>query len=149
MPNSSSIVLSLLIVGLILSVTGAYSIWLGENGTVINNSTVHFGATTTAEINNGIIFLSVGIAAFAIFVVSLASPRIRGLHYTSQLTCPNCKKHFDYSWVPFISFSAVRLGSERYLRCPNCHKWSTFEIIATRIKQNQTTTTQEPNLQVK
>jgi hypothetical protein len=52
-----------------LSVTGAYSIWLGENGIVINNPTVHFGATTTAEINNGIIFLSVGIVAFAIFAI--------------------------------------------------------------------------------
>ena len=49
-------------------------------------------------------------------------------HYTSLLACPNCNRTFDYEWVPLASFSAVRLGKERYLQCPLCQEWSTFNM---------------------
>jgi hypothetical protein len=88
------------------------------------------------------IIVVIVVVAFAVMLY-LVFPRIRGLHYTSRLTCPKCQKQFDYNWVPGGSFSAIRLGAERYLRCPNCHAWSTFDILATRIKQNQATTPQE------
>jgi len=68
-------------------------------------------------------------------IVYLIFPRVRGLHYTSGLTCPKCGKKFDYDWVPGGSFSAVRLVNKRYLRCPNCHEWSTFEILTTRAEK--------------
>jgi hypothetical protein len=34
--------------------------------------------------------------------------------------------------VPAISFSSVRLGKDRYMRCPLCSEWSTFNIWDTR-----------------
>lgn len=82
--------------------------------------------------------IEVTVAVIAVLaVVYLVFPRVNGLHYTSRLTCPKCGKQFDYNWVPFGSFSAVRLGTERYLSCPNCHAWSTFEIWNTRIKKGK------------
>jgi hypothetical protein len=50
-------------------VPGVVSIWLGENGTAINNATVHFGATTADEITYGIIFVSISIACLLIFLL--------------------------------------------------------------------------------
>ena len=72
-----------------------------------------------------------------VVVIYLLFPRLRGLHYTSRLTCPQCGNQFDYNWVPGGSFSAVRLGTKRYMQCPNCLEWSTFEILSTRIKKQQ------------
>jgi DNA-directed RNA polymerase subunit RPC12/RpoP len=98
-----------------------------------------------ADFNLTIIILTVTVAI--VIIVYLVFPRIKGLHFTSRLTCPKCHKEFDYNWVPGGSFSAVRLGTNRYLRCPNCHEWSTFDIVSTQIKKNQATATQEPKLQ--
>ena len=53
-------------------------------------------------------------------------------HYTSMLACPKCGRSFEYKWVPLASFSAVRLGTSRYLQCPLCKEWSTFDIRGTR-----------------
>ena len=80
------------------------------------------------------IAVPVGVALVAA-IIYLMFPRIKGLHYTSKLTCPKCGKEFDYEWVPGGSFSSVRLGTKRYLRCPNCHEWSTFEILTTRAEK--------------
>ena len=74
--------------------------------------------------------LGVIIVAFGIYVLALRSSH----HYTSTLTCPKCKSAFEYKWVPLASFTSVRLGTSRYLQCPVCHEWSTFNIIATRNK---------------
>jgi len=80
-----------------------------------------------------IIEISLPIIVVAIVViVYLVFPRVRGLHYTSRLTCPKCGKRFDYNWVPGGSFDSVRLATKRYIQCPSCHEWSTFEIVATR-----------------
>lgn len=65
---------------------------------------------------------------FGVYVFALRSSH----HYTSTLTCPKCKSTFEYKWVPLASFSSVRLGTSRYLQCPICHDWSTFNILATR-----------------
>jgi hypothetical protein len=53
-------------------------------------------------------------------VLYLVFPHVKGLHYTSRLTCPKCRQQFDYNRVPGGSFNSVRLGYERYLRCPHC-----------------------------
>ena len=59
----------LILMSIILMVPGVVSIWLGENGTVINNATVHFGSTTADEIAYGIIFVSISIACLVIFLL--------------------------------------------------------------------------------
>jgi DNA-directed RNA polymerase subunit RPC12/RpoP len=87
------------------------------------------------------IFLEVGIPVLLVIVAVIAYlvfPRVKGLHYTSRLTCPKCGKQFDYEWVPGGSFSVVRLWNQRYMRCPKCHRWSTFEIWKTRINESKT-----------
>jgi hypothetical protein len=84
---------------------------------------------------NSSLLVGVSIAAVAVVVAVIlyvVVPRY-GPHYTSRLTCPNCKETFDYNWVPGGSFSAVRLGKSRYLSCPRCGKWSIFDIMATRV----------------
>jgi hypothetical protein len=55
-----------------------------------------------------------------------------GLVSRSRLTCPKCGGTFDYEYVPGASFTAVRLGSSRYLACPVCHRWSTFDLSERR-----------------
>lgn len=84
-------------------------------------------------------FLIVAIAVTVVVGVMLfylLAPRY-GPHYTSRLTCPKCGETFDYRWVPFGSFSAVRLGTKWHLSCPHCHEWTTYEIWSTRIKNNK------------
>ncbi|MGD0028805.1 MAG: hypothetical protein ABSC91_07685 [Candidatus Bathyarchaeia archaeon] len=77
------------------------------------------------------------IALVVAVILYILFPRF-GPHYTSRLTCTKCGKTFDYNWVPGGSFSAVRLGQKRYVRCPNCHKWSTFNIWTTKIDTHKT-----------
>lgn len=82
------------------------------------------------------------IIAIPVVVISMAVvlyilfPRF-GPHYTSKLTCPKCGKTFDYNWVPGGSFTSVRLGKKRYLRCPRCHEWSIYDIKSTRTSKAQ------------
>ena len=78
--------------------------------------------------------LTVGISLTALVIVVLiylVALRSRH-HYTSVLTCPKCHGTFEYNWVSLVAFTAVRLGSSRYLECPLCHEWSTFNIWDTR-----------------
>ncbi len=81
-------------------------------------------------INLLIITIPVVVIAIAV-VLYVLFPKF-GLHYTSELTCPKCGKTFDYNWVPGGSFTALRLGSKRYISCPHCHEWSTYNIKSTR-----------------
>jgi len=86
------------------------------------------------------IWIEIAIPIFVLLlsvIIYLLFPRVKGLHYTSILTCSKCGKQFDYHWVPGGSFSAIRLGNKRYIRCPNCHEWSTYKIKSTRIMNNQ------------
>jgi hypothetical protein len=76
----------------------------------------------------------VGPSVLVVVLVVYAFAMRSKHHYTSRLTCPNCNQSFDYNWVPLASFSAVRLGKDRYLECPFCHKWSTFNVWDTRVE---------------
>ena len=69
--------------------------------------------------------------------IYLAVPKL-GAHYTSRLTCAKCNKTFDYEWLPGGSFTAVRLGTKRYMRCPLCKKWSLFDVVSTIVKPEDT-----------
>lgn len=71
---------------------------------------------------------------FTVFFILL--PRY-GPHYTSRLTCPNCKRHFNYHWVPGATLTSLRYGNRRRLHCPYCHELSTYEIAKTRISKAQ------------
>ncbi len=87
------------------------------------------------------LWLGVGISAVVIVVVLVLlwyiSHRLNrksgntGFVQRSRLTCPKCGKTFDYEWVPGAALTAVRLGNSRYMACPLCHKWSTFNIYDT------------------
>jgi len=46
----------------------------------------------------------------------------------SKVTCPKCKKSFDYEFMPGASLYSVRLGNYRYMKCPKCKKWAMFNI---------------------
>jgi hypothetical protein len=70
MPHKSgSLGILLVLLAVIIISCGAVSIWLGKNGIVINDPNgFHFGPTTAAEINNGWIFTSIGLAFVVIFL---------------------------------------------------------------------------------
>lgn len=55
----------------------------------------------------------------------------------SKLKCPKCGYEFEYKWIPLASLTSIRWGKKRYMRCPNCHKWSWFNIWDTRIKDTE------------
>jgi|AGTN01.3.fsa_nt_gi hypothetical protein len=67
--------LTLVLIGVILIIPGAVSVWLGTNGIVINRTDLHFGPTTTAEIANGWIMISVATALFVAFAVLFFTKR--------------------------------------------------------------------------
>jgi hypothetical protein len=67
--------LALILIGVLLIIPGAISVWLGTNGIVINRSDLHFGPTANAEITNGWIMISVAIALFVAFAVLFFTKR--------------------------------------------------------------------------
>ncbi len=81
------------------------------------------------------------VIGFIVFFILL--PRY-GPHYTSRLTCPNCKKTFNFHWVPGATLTSLRYGNKRRLKCPYCHTKSTFDIVRTRISKTQTAPTPKP-----
>ena len=48
--------------------------------------------------------------------------------WKAHLRCPKCGGTFDYEYLPGGSFSAVRLGTHRYFRCPLCHRFALFDL---------------------
>jgi hypothetical protein len=85
---------------------------------------------------------AVAVVAVVIFVIYLAwvlskgrAAGTRGVVQRSHLTCPKCGREFDYDWIPGASFTAVRLGPQRYMACPICHKWSVFPIVETLVER--------------
>ena len=54
----------------------------------------------------------------------------------SHLRCKKRGVEFDYSYVPGGSLTSFRLGRSRFMRCPNCKKWSVFNLVDTRIDPN-------------
>jgi DNA-directed RNA polymerase subunit RPC12/RpoP len=79
-----------------------------------------------------IIVIIVVIAILVVFAPRMMarSSRIVPL---SHLKCTKCGTEFDYAWIPFVSFTSIRLVKWRYLRCPVCMKWSVFNIWDTRV----------------
>lgn len=86
---------------------------------------------------HAVLWIAGGVAVVAVllFVVYAASVLrrgrrlgTRGLMQRSRLRCPHCGREFDYDWVPGVAFTAVRLGKYRYMACPLCHRWATFNI---------------------
>lgn len=77
------------------------------------------------------------LATAAIFVaVFMLLPRY-GPHAVSRLTCPKCKRQFNYHWVPGASFISLYRGNNRRLHCPYCHEVSNFNIAVTRLNKQQ------------
>jgi len=56
-----------------------------------------------------------------------------GIVSRARLTCPKCQQTFDFDFVPGASVSALRFGTSRFMACPLCHRWSTFDLNATRV----------------
>ena len=76
------------------------------------------------------------VTAVVFIVVFMLLPRY-GPHAVSRLTCPDCKKQFNYHWVPGASFISLYRGNMRRLKCPYCHEKSTYNIAMTRLNKQQ------------
>jgi hypothetical protein len=51
----------------------------------------------------------------------------------SHLRCKKCDVEFDYAYLPGASVTSFRLGRSRLMRCPNCKRWTTFNLHDTRV----------------
>jgi hypothetical protein len=90
------------------------------------------------------LLLLIGVPAAVIVIaviVYTVLPRF-GPHYTSLATGSKCGKQFDCKWLPGGSFTAVRLGKERYMRCP----YATNGPLLTYGRQGYMVTTTRPIL---
>lgn len=91
-----------------------------------------------------VIGIAIGVGAIVVVIVvyALLTKRLnrrtgrRGLVQKSRLTCPKCGETFDYEWVPGAALTAVRLGNSRYMACPLCHHWSTFNLVETAVPES-------------
>jgi transposase-like protein len=80
-----------------------------------------------------LLFLAVAIGFVVLFMLL---PRY-GPHYTSRLTCPNCRKAFNFHWIPGATITSIIQRNYRSLKCPYCHRKSTFDIAATRVRSQR------------
>jgi hypothetical protein len=76
-----------------------------------------------------ILFLAAFVGALLLFILL---PRY-GPHYTSRLTCPNCKKIFNFHWIPGATITSLLYRNKRNLKCPYCHVKSNYDIMTTRV----------------
>lgn len=88
------------------------------------------------------VYISIGVAVVLVALLiffylrvfrrnrALGSP---GIVSRARLVCPKCQQTFDYDFVPGAAVTAIRLGTSRYMACPLCHRWSTFNLSTTRI----------------
>jgi DNA-directed RNA polymerase subunit RPC12/RpoP len=77
------------------------------------------------------------IVAIGVLVLFFVLPRY-GPHYTSRLTCPNCRKSFNFHWIPGATLTSLIRRNYRDLKCPYCHLKSTYDIMATRVRKVKT-----------
>jgi hypothetical protein len=77
----------------------------------------------------------VAVAVYFFVIILRRSRRVgnTGIIQRSHLKCPKCHREFDYDWIPGASLTAVRLGTQRYMACPLCRKWSLFDIYTTMV----------------
>ena len=47
---------------------------------------------------------------------------------TATLQCPKCHASFEYEYLTGASFTSIRLGSRRAMRCPQCRRFSSFDL---------------------
>ncbi len=76
-----------------------------------------------------VLFFAVAIGFVILFILL---PRY-GPHYISRLTCPNCRKSFNFHWIPGATITSIIRRNYRVLKCPYCHLKSTYDIGATRV----------------
>jgi hypothetical protein len=76
----------------------------------------------------GAIVVAVVALLYGLSAARNRSHGTKGFVQRSRLDCPKCHRTFDYSWVPGAALTAVRLGRRRYMACPLCHRWSTFDV---------------------
>jgi phage FluMu protein Com len=81
-----------------------------------------------------LVYILVPVVAVGFLVFFILLPRY-GPHYVSKLTCPNCRRGFNFHWVPGASLTFLRYGSRRRLKCPYCGQINTFDIASTRVSQ--------------
>ena len=82
------------------------------------------------------ISIVIAIVILVIIIAFMARSRrgaVAGPVQLSHLKCSKCNSEFDYAFLPGGSFTSIRLGGSRYLRCPVCQKWSMFNIWNTRV----------------
>ena len=72
------------------------------------------------------------VVAIGFLILMILLPRY-GPHYTSKLTCPSCRKSFNFHWIPGATITSLIRRNYRVLKCPYCHNKSTFDIMATRV----------------
>jgi hypothetical protein len=72
------------------------------------------------------------VVAIGFVLLFFILPRY-GPHYTSRLTCPNCRKSFNFHWIPGATITSLFRRNYRDLKCPYCHKKSTYDIASTRV----------------
>jgi hypothetical protein len=85
--------------------------------------------------------VAIGVGAIVVLVVfyALLVRRVnrrsggRGPVQRSRLTCVKCGQTFDYEWIPGAALTALRLGRSRYMACPLCHRWSTFDFAGSPV----------------
>ncbi|MCW4028559.1 MAG: hypothetical protein NWE92_02785 [Candidatus Bathyarchaeota archaeon] len=73
------------------------------------------------------------VVAIGFIILFFVLPRW-GPHYTSRLTCPNCKKTFNFHWIPGATITSIMNRNHRKLKCPYCHIQNNYEIAATRVR---------------
>jgi hypothetical protein len=81
----------------------------------------------------GIIVAVVILAVVMVLMLRARKGTVGGPVMLSHLKCPKCNTEFDYAYLPGASFTSLRLGNSRLLQCPECHKWSTFNLSSTRV----------------
>ena len=75
-------------------------------------------------------FIIVAVGAVVLFTLL---PRY-GPHYTSRLTCPVCKKTFNFHWIPGATLTSLIRRNYRDLKCPYCHRKATYDVMVTRVR---------------
>jgi primosomal protein N' len=76
------------------------------------------------------------VTALGVIVLFLLLPRY-GPHYVSRLTCPSCKKVFNFHWIPGVTITSIIYRNKRNLKCPYCHVKSTYDVASTRVRKTK------------
>ncbi|MCL2287807.1 MAG: hypothetical protein FWC33_01300 [Candidatus Bathyarchaeota archaeon] len=84
-----------------------------------------------------LIYVLIPIVAIGFFVFFVLLPRY-GPHYVSKLGCPNCKRGFNFHWVPGATLTSLRYGNRRRLKCPYCGYVNIFDVASTRVSKSST-----------